>query len=254
MKCPSCGGTLVPKDSGKYKCAFCGTVVDELPESKKSISIESSNRQTMGVSLKSGLGSAVFESNINGVAELSCRFSDASFSGSGFLINEDGYLLTNTHVVTNGCKPCKDITVHICGQNVRAKIMALGDDQGGRGDGVDLALLRLEQIPKSAKVIKLENFENVRIGEDVYVIGNSLGYGTCITGGIVSDKRRDVNGKILMMTDCAVNGGNSGGPIFNGHGKAVGAIVSGITAAEGMNFAIPSDIIQQFLRQNKVSL
>ena len=61
-----------------------------------------------------------------------------------------------------------------------------------------------------------------------------------------------MNGKRLLMTDCAVNGGNSGGPIFNQRGHVIGAIVSGITNAEGMNFAIPSGTIEAFLRQCKI--
>ena len=73
--------------------------------------------------------------------------------------------------------------------------------------GVDLALLKLSKMPFRAKVLEFEDFSNVRIGEPVFVIGNSLGYGTCITSGIVSDKERNVNGKMLLMTDCAVNGG-----------------------------------------------
>ena len=54
---------------------------------------------------------------------------------------------------------------------------------------------------------------------------------------------------MLMMTDCAVNGGNSGGPIFNEKGVAIGVIVSGITAAEGMNFAIPMDTVKEFINK-----
>ncbi len=140
----------------------------------------------------------------------------------------------------------------MAGQEMSARIIALGDNQGGHGSGVDLALLELEHVPFNAKVIQLANFENVKIGENVYVIGNSMGYGTCITGGIVSDKKRNVNGKMLMMTDCAINGGNSGGPIFNESGVAIGVIVSSIRDAEGMNFAIPLDTTISFIKENGI--
>jgi S1-C subfamily serine protease len=70
-----------------------------------------------------------------------------------------------------------------------------------------------------------------------------------MTSGIVSDKLRNVNGKNLLMTDCAVNGGNSGGPMFNSSGKVIAVIVSGITGAEGMNFAIPSDKVLNFISE-----
>lgn len=72
--------------------------------------------------------------------------------------------------------------------------------------------------------------------------------GVCLGRGIVSDRLRNVNGHMLLMTDCAINGGNSGGPIFNEQGRVIAAVVSGITSAEGMNFAIPSDTVLQFAR------
>ena len=98
-------------------------------------------------------------------------------------------------------------------------------------------------------VVGIDDFSRVRIGESIYVVGNSLGHGTCITSGIVSDRKRMVDGQMLMMTDSAVNGGNSGGPVFNTAGNVIGLIVSGIDNAEGMNFAIPSDDVLDFVRQ-----
>ena len=117
-----------------------------------------------------------------------------------------------------------------------------------KSKGVDLAVIKLSRVPAGAKVVQFENCDNVRIGESVFVIGNSFGHGTCITAGTVSDRLRNVNGKMLMMTDCAINGGNSGGPIFNEKGLVIAAVVSGITSAEGMNFAIPSSTILRFLQ------
>jgi len=72
----------------------------------------------------------------------------------------------------------------------------------------------------------------------------------------VSDKRRQLSGHTLMMTDCAINGGNSGGPIFNSSGIAIGVIVSSRinrdgSATEGMNYAIPADIVLDFIRRAK---
>jgi serine protease Do len=128
-------------------------------------------------------------------------------------------------------------------------VIYLGDDEGGLGNGIDLALVELERVPRGAMVIGIDDFSRVRIGESIYVVGNSLGHGTCITSGIVSDRKRMVDGQMLMMTDSAVNGGNSGGPVFNTAGNVIGLIVSGIDNAEGMNFAIPSDDVLDFVRQ-----
>ncbi len=200
-------------------------------------------------------GVDVFESNINGVLEI--QWSDDMYihSGSGLLITQDGYALTNTHVVSHESgASCKRVTVRLCGEAVGASVICLGDDRHGNGNGDDLAIIKLDSVPKDAHILRFDNFENVRIGERVFVIGNSLGYGTCMTNGIVSDKKRDVNGKMLMMTDCAVNGGNSGGPIFNDRGLVIGVIVSGISDAEGMNFAIPADTVMGFLHNSGIDV
>lgn len=95
--------------------------------------------------------------------------------------------------------------------------------------------------------------EPVRNGQKLYVIGNALGMGTCITSGIISDKRRMVNGKPRLMTDCAANHGNSGGPVFDEDGRVIGAIVAGIDSAKGMNFAIPADVIEDFLEKCRMA-
>ena len=245
MRCKLCNGECEPIGGGKVKCLYCGSTFSEDDAVSTKSYVE--NRSNEGVN--------VFDKNINGVLEITCKFPNAVAAGSGFLINKAGYAITNTHVVTNDSKPCNDIIVKIAGQTVRANIVVLGDDHGGNGNGVDLALIKLSSVPYNATVIELADFNQVRIGERVYVIGNSLGDGTCITSGIVSDKKRIVSGKTLMMTDCAINGGNSGGPIFNSKGVAIGVIVSSRiksdgSATEGMNYAIPADIVKEFLNKH----
>jgi len=249
--CKNCGGDLKPIDGG-YRCIYCGKKYGSLDELRPKATARSAvSNYSFGVPVEQRAehGADVFASNVNGVLEITWTDSLYRHSGSGFLISTDGFAVTNTHVVTheNG-QSCQRVNVRICGENTYADVIRLGDNKHGSGTGVDLALIKLHHVPANAKVIRFENFDNVRIGESVFVIGNSLGYGTCITGGIVSDRLRNVNGKMLLMTDCAVNGGNSGGPIFNERGLAIGAIVSGITSAEGMNFAIPSSTIGFFLK------
>lgn len=243
--CPNCGGEARKLSSGEYECLCCGNVFQDAALAQAVT--EGSVNATSSVS-----GADIYEKNINGILEISWSAGGIRCSGSGFLVSRDGYCITNTHVVTseNG-RSCGTVTVKIGNETLSASVVALGDRYHGLGTGVDLALLKLSKMPSSAKVLEFEDFGNVRIGEPVFVIGNSLGYGTCITSGIVSDKERNVNGKMLLMTDCAVNGGNSGGPIFNQRGHVIGAIVSGITKAERMNFAIPSSTVMAFLRQCK---
>ena len=83
----------------------------------------------------------------------------------------------------------------------------------------------------------------------MYLIGNSLGEGTCITSGIISDKDRYVGDLSYpyIMTDASANPGNSGGPLLNEMGELIGVLVAGITSAKGMNYAIPVNMVNEFL-------
>ncbi len=250
VKCPSCGGETESIGGGNYRCVYC------FKEFSESAAVK---QQSVSVRPTASEGVDVFENNVKGVLEITCKNPSGWSAGSGLLVTSNGYALTNAHVVTDGGRPCRDITVKIAGTTTKADIVALGDDRGGNGNGVDLALIKLHTVPYGAKVITIGDFSKVRIGEQVFVIGNSLGDGTCITSGIVSDKTRKVNGKTLMMTDCAINGGNSGGPIFNAQGIAIGVIVasrikSDGTATEGMNYAIPADIVKDFSAKHGIRL
>lgn len=239
--CKTCGSTLLPVGNGGYRCLYCGN----------GYATDAAHPEVMTQSevVKRDHGADVFEENVNGVLEIVWGDERYIHSGSGLLLTKSGWALTNTHVVTSedGCS-CGRVTVRLAGAEVGATVEKLGDDRHGLGSGVDLALIRLDNVPTDARVLEFADFATVRNGEKVYVIGNSLGLGTCITGGIVSDRRRNVNGDELLMTDCAINGGNSGGPMFNESGRVIGVIVSGIDGAEGMNFAIPADTAQNFCR------
>lgn len=241
-RCKTCGGDLVSLGNNNFQCLYC--------ENAYRVSETGMEKTYMSDVQKASSGVDVFDINIGGVLEI--RWSDGKSlcSGSGFLISEDGWAITNTHVVTlESGESCGKVEVSVNKKTTTATVLRLGDQRHGQGSGVDLALIKLDHVPSGAKALRFADFNKVRNGERVFVIGNSLGYGTCITSGIVSDKRRNVNGKMLLMTDCAVNGGNSGGPMFNENGLIIGAIVSGISGAEGMNFAIPADTILQFINQ-----
>lgn len=252
MKCTRCGGEAVSIGDGQYRCRYCRNVQSEAPTSYQppvAPTVAATAPATQEVTHRDE-GADLYEKIIDGVLEIRCRFPKCISSGSGLLIDKErGYALTNTHVVTDGCKTPSEISVNIAGETVPAEIVLLGDDRGGEGDGIDLALIKLARVPTKAVEIKFGDYSSVRIGERVYVVGNSLGYGICITSGIVSDKNRLVGGKRHIMTDCAVNTGNSGGPFFNANAQAIGVIVSSILSAEGMNFAIPADMAIEFVRR-----
>ena len=250
MKCIYCGAQISNTDGGKVTCPYCGSsFIDDTAPAAPAPAVEKQVEEKSPVSK----GADVFERNINSILEITWDHPLGTVSGSGLLIDEYGLALTNAHVVCNELnQPVTNLNVLIAGKKTKATVIRLGDDQSGRGKGVDLALIRLKSVPSKAIPVTLADFKDVRIGEQVFVIGNSLGDGTCITAGIVSDKERKINGHTVLMTDCAINGGNSGGPIFNSKGEVIGVICSKRrqadgSATEGMNYAIPIYIAQRFI-------
>lgn len=245
-RCKTCGGELVFVGD-TYYCQYC-----ENAYKGENFQDSEGNNQTRPAQnptkLTENSGVNVFEDNIDGILEITWSDEKCKYSGSGYIISPEGYAITNTHVVTheNG-ESCNRVTVRVKNTETSATVITLGDNRHGYGNGIDLALIKLNSVPAGVKVMKFASFSNVKNGEKVYVIGNSLGYGTCITSGIVSDRLRKVDGSNLLMTDCAVNGGNSGGPMFNEKGQVIGTIVSGIDGAEGMNFAIPCNDVVDFI-------
>ncbi len=263
-ECKLCGSDCKDLGNGRYKCSCCGNTfsADEFISVKEKAEIEAAKvRAAEEVRARAAIetarikaeasknrdGADLFESNINGVLEIRWKDADGISSGSGFLINRNGYAVTNAHVVSkNDGRSCQSCTVKLADRTVTANVVAMGTtDKSEHCSIKDLALIKLTEIPAKAKVLKFADYKKVRTGEKVFVIGNSLGQGTCITSGIVSDRMR--NGE--LMTDCPINGGNSGGPIFNDEGLVIGAIVAGITNAEGMNFAIPSNNVIEFIKK-----
>lgn len=250
-KCKVCGGACVSVGNGQYQCDCCGNMFSD----EDFVSARKVVEKTIG-----DTGADVFEKNIVGTLEISCRGKSAAWSGSGYIVTDNGYAITNAHVAADeDGSPCENITVNVCGQRVAAKVIALADNKAGSGNGIDLAIIKLAGMPNGAKKLEFENSDSIRNGESVYVIGNSLGQGVCITSGIVSDKSRRIAGKEFIMTDCAVNGGNSGGPIFDGKGSVIGTITLQGRArdggdAEGMNYAIPSNVVKEFIGKSGIIL
>jgi serine protease Do len=162
--------------------------------------------------------------------------------GSGFLISDDGYIVTNNHVVTGGPRgeAVNQVTVTLTnGKEYKATIV-------GRDQASDLALLKINAT--GLPFVKFADSSQARVGDWVVAIGNPLGLGSTVTAGIISAVQRNLGGggayDRYIQTDTAINRGNSGGPLFDLHGNVVGInnmLISPVGANIGVNFAIPAE-------------
>jgi serine protease Do len=166
--------------------------------------------------------------------------------GSGFILNEDGFLITNFHVIEGETQISIEVYHQKDGQIDRktyksVRIVALNKF-------ADLALLRIEDkdAPKFAH-IALGDDEALATGEHVFAIGSPLGFERTVTEGIVSTKTRLMQGDLFLQTTAQINPGNSGGPLFNLSGDVVGVTNMKITMGEGLGFAIPATAVKYFL-------
>jgi len=163
--------------------------------------------------------------------------------GSGFLISDDGYILTNHHVIAGA----DEILVRL---NDRSELMAklVGSDERS-----DLALLKIEG--KDLPHLVLADSDALKVGEWVLAIGSPFGFDYSVTAGIVSAKGRDLQSETyvpFIQTDVAINPGNSGGPLFNLAGEVVGInsqIYTRSGGFMGLSFAIPSNMASNIVDQ-----
>ncbi|MCI8833514.1 MAG: PDZ domain-containing protein, partial [Clostridia bacterium] len=189
--------------------------------------------------------------------------SNATASGSGIIISEDGYILTNNHVVSSSSNSsyysmseAQKITVKLYNSNETYEAKIVGSDSQ-----TDLAIIKIDATGLTAA--ELGDSNSVKVGEFAMAIGNPLGLDSSVTCGIVSAINREVtdedgNKYIAIQTDAAINSGNSGGALVNSEGKVIGINTLKLSGngVEGIGFAIPIsstlDITQQLIQYNKV--
>jgi serine protease Do len=166
-------------------------------------------------------------------------------SGSGFLINKDGYLITNYHVIAR--ETLIRTTVFQRGDNgfepkryEKVRIIAFNPY-------VDLALLKIEEAGREFPYLFLGDMGRVSVGEMVFAIGNPLGLTRTVSQGIVSSTRRDFEGRLYIQTTADIAPGNSGGPLFNLAGEVIGVTSMGALMYGGLNFAVPVDAVKRFI-------
>lgn len=164
-------------------------------------------------------------------------------SGSGFVIAQDGFIMTNSHVVSGA----KEINVAFTdGQKLKAEL--IGDDPGS-----DLAVIRVNQ--NGLKAVEFANSAKLMPGQLAIAIGNPFGFENTVTAGVVSALGRTLrtqNGRLIddvIQTDASLNPGNSGGPLVNSNGKVIGVNTAIIRSAQGICFSIASNTVQFILSE-----
>jgi len=164
--------------------------------------------------------------------------------GSGFVISQDGYILTNNHVV----EKADEIRVILdTGKEYDASVV-------GRDPKTDLALIKVKPDKDFPEPAKLGDSDKIRVGDWVIAVGNPFGLGHTVTAGIISAKGRVIGAgpyDDFLQTDAAINPGNSGGPLFNMDGEVVGINTAIVARAQGIGFAIPINMAKELLPQLK---
>ncbi len=170
--------------------------------------------------------------------------------GSGFIVNEDGYAVTNNHVIEGETKIAVVLYQNSDGGLVRKRI----DDVEivALNPFVDLALLKLPpQKDLKLKPVSLGSLDDLNAGDGAFAVGNPLGLERSVSQGIISTLNRNFEGLVYLQTDAAINPGNSGGPLFNMKGEVVGVTNMGFRGTDNLGFAIPIPYVKDFLRNRE---
>jgi serine protease Do len=174
----------------------------------------------------------------------------SSALGSGFVISEDGYIVTNNHVIEGA----DEIEIEFFPGDGQPKDL-LPAKVIGTDPNTDIALLKVE-APMPLKFVKFGDSDTARVGDWVVAMGNPLGQGFSVSAGIVSARNRELSGSYddYIQTDAAINRGNSGGPLFNMDGDVVGvntAILSPNGGSIGIGFSMASNVVVKVVDQLK---
>jgi serine protease Do len=182
-------------------------------------------------------------------------------AGSGFVINKEGLIVTNSHVVRMNDRVADQIRINFIGENEAAQ--GTTAEVVGVDPLTDVAVIRIKGMSKEKladlKVAPLGNSDDVAVGEIVFAVGNPYGHTHSVTQGIVSALGRevDINASSFIQTDASINPGNSGGPLFNIKGEVIGINTAIDARAQGIGFAIPINsakrVIEQLVEKGSVT-
>ena len=281
---------VLPFFSGVVGCAVVlgtcfgvPTIRNQIMGTTNSSTSNTSNAQTTGyvdqVSLSNYSDTAVYAANkiLPSIVGIQIEYnvtsmfsifggsqtSTATATGSGIIISDDGYILTNNHVVSSSeaeayyqVSEATKITVTLFNDDTPYEATIVGTDEE-----TDLAVIKIDATGLTQA--EFADSDSIKVGEFAMAVGSPLGLQSTITCGVVSAVNREVtdtDGKTytLIQTDAAINAGNSGGALVNGEGKVIGVNTLKLTGndVEGMGFAIPinstTDITSQLIQYSKV--
>ena len=284
---------LLPFISGIAGCALVIGTCFGVPSIKEKLISEFSVNETIQTSIPSGTttnfvslsdysNTAIFAANkiLPSIVGIHVKYttpsnsifnfgmpttSEATATGSGIIISEDGYIVTNNHVIDTSSSN-SSYSYYNISDATSIKIKLHGSDElydakiVGKDSQTDLAVLKIDKTGLVAA--EFANSDEATVGEFAMAVGSPLGLDTTVTTGIISAVNRDVEADgttyTCIQTDAAINSGNSGGALVNGDGKVIGINTLKLSGSgvEGIGFAIPinstTDIIDDLIEYNKV--
>lgn len=212
--------------------------LEKITEDDITQTLENTIKSVVGISKIKNTGNSIFLNNS----------TESLGLGTGVIVSENGYILTNWHVAGNKYSNCY---VTLESGNIKNGNVVWADED------LDLAIIKINSTGLS--VISLGDSDSMKIGQKAYAIGNPIGveFQRTVTSGIISGVNRtikidDENGTTymedLIQTDATINPGNSGGPLINSKGEVIGINSIKITEAEGIGFAVPINIVKPIIQ------
>jgi len=210
------------------------------------IEADKSERPTGQLYHTGKLKKTTIEKCVETFSEAVVKVSSPAGMGSGFFINEDGHLITNYHVIEKETKI--EVTVFQKAKDGFEKKIFKKVKIEAINPFVDLALLKVEELGDTkVKYAYLGDIDRIKVGEEVFAIGNPLGLERTVTDGVISTINRAFEGLVYIQTNADINPGNSGGPLFNLAGEVIGVTNMGYIFYGGLGFAIPINYVKHFI-------
>jgi S1-C subfamily serine protease len=213
----------------------------------------SSGRTVQDIYKNEGRGVVFIQSQgVSGGTDLFGQEQQGTATGSGFVVDKDGTIVTNAHVVDGASKVT--VSLEEGGDQIDAKVLGVDNDS-------DVAVLKIDPSGKNLTVLPLGNSSKLEVGDPVVAIGNPFGLQRTVTTGIVSALQRQVDAPSgfpisdVIQTDAAINPGNSGGPLLDANGNVIGInsqiATGGGQGSVGIGFAVPINTVKDLLPKLK---